>query len=122
VLYNRRLSVFVLLFVLFVGVGFAADAHQSEIDHLLRYVEGTNCKYERNGAQYTGKEAARHMRKKAEHFKDKISTAEDFIALSATKSEVSGKPYMIHCPEQPVIRSRDWLLRELSRFRQKQSF
>lgn len=118
-LYSRILSVFVLWFLLFVGVGFAADAHQSEIDYLLRYVEGTNCTYERNGAQYTGKEAARHMRKKAEYFKDKIMTAEDFIALSATQSEVSGKPYTIHCPGQPVIHSRDWLLRELGRFRQK---
>lgn len=118
-LYTRRLSIFVLWFLLFEGVCFAADVHQSEIDHLLRYVESTNCRYERNGTQYAGKEAAQHMRKKAEYFKDKISTAEDFIALSATKSEITGKSYKIHCPGQPTFHSRDWLLRELSRFRQK---
>jgi len=40
---------------------------------------------------HSGKEAAEHIRKKYAHFKDQIATAEDFIALSATKSELSGK-------------------------------
>jgi hypothetical protein len=111
--------VLAILILMYSSLCFAADVQQSEINHLLQYVEKTDCKYERNGTKYSGTEAAVHMQKKYSYFKDKIHSTEEFIMYSATKSEVSGKPYTVHCPGQPAINSRDWLLKELSRFRQK---
>ncbi len=108
-----------VLILIFTSPCFAADVQQTEINHLLQYVEKTGCTYERNGTKYSGKEAAVHMQEKYMYFKNKIHSTEDFIAYSATKSEMSGEPYKIHCPGQPVLNSRDWLLKELSRFRQK---
>ncbi|KAF0158702.1 MAG: hypothetical protein FD159_971 [Syntrophaceae bacterium] len=108
-----------ILILMFSGLCFAADVQQSEINHLLQYIERTNCKQERNGTEYSGAEAVAHVQKKYAYFKDKIHGTEEFIMYSATKSEVSGKPYTVHCPGQPAINSRDWLLKELSRFRQK---
>ena len=35
---------------------------QREIDHLMQFVENTECQYERNGKFHTGKEAAEHIR------------------------------------------------------------
>jgi hypothetical protein len=116
---NFMKSVLAVVILIFTSSCFAADAGQSEIDHLLQYVENTNCKYERNGTKYSGRDAAAHIKKKYAYFKDKIDSTEDFIEYSAAKSEMSGKPYTIFCPGQPVINSRDWLLRELNRFRQK---
>ncbi|WP_161635439.1 DUF5329 family protein [Methylomicrobium lacus] len=67
---------------------------------------------------HSGKEAAEHIRKKYAHFKDQIATAEDFIALSATKSELSGKKYRVFCAGEKVQDSERWLLGELKSYRQ----
>jgi hypothetical protein len=90
---------------------------QDEINHLLRYVESTQCSYERNGSEYKGVDAVKHITKKYNYFKDKIKTTEDFIKLSATKSTMSGKFYSIHCNGKAPVKSQDWLLQELARYR-----
>tara|TARA_R110000868_G_scaffold364037_5_gene626813 strand:- start:100218 stop:100541 length:324 start_codon:yes stop_codon:yes gene_type:complete len=93
---------------------------QDEINHLLRFVASTDCKYERNGTIHNGKEAAEHIRKKYEYFSDDIESAEDFIKYSATKSKMSGKYYKIHCRSEATMKSQDWLLSELQVYRQAQ--
>jgi hypothetical protein len=97
-----------------------ATANTQEIHHLLRFVETTQCKYERNGKQQNGVDAVAHIKKKYDYFEDDIDTAEDFIELSATKSTMSGKAYKVHCPDEDVITSKKWLLDELAAFRKKQ--
>ena len=92
-------------------------ASTDEINHLLSYVESTECKYERNGTMHTGAEAAEHINKKYEYYQDDIKTTEDFIKYSATKSKMSGKYYKIHCAEKTAVKSKDWLLSELKRYR-----
>jgi hypothetical protein len=109
-------------FIFLLSIGFAATAQAAtavaEIAPLLQFVERTQCRYERNGEMHSGKEAAEHIRKKYAHFKDEITTAEDFIALSATKSEMSGKKYRVFCRDKKVQDSDRWLLEELKRYRQ----
>jgi len=92
---------------------------QSEIDHLLTYVKTTQCKYIRNGSEHSGVDAAAHIKKKYDYFKDDIKSAEDFIRLSATKSTMTGSKYYIQCPNSPKVESGKWLLAELKRFRAK---
>jgi len=88
-----------------------------EIEHLLQFVKTTSCQYERNGTVHNGEEAVAHIRKKYRYFKDDIESAEDFIKYSATKSKMSGKYYQVHCDNLPALNSRDWLLKELARYR-----
>jgi len=95
----------------------SANGMKSEIDHLLSYVEMTVCQYERNGSVHSGRDAAEHIKKKYDYFKDEITSTEKFIELSATKSTMSGKYYLIHCPGKPAVRSQDWLLDELKIYR-----
>ena len=90
----------------------------NEIRHILSFVENTKCLFERNGTLYEGQDATTHIIKKYNYFKDEIDNTEKFIELSATKSTMSGKYYLIHCPDKESIRSRDWLYKELLRFRQ----
>jgi len=91
----------------------------SEIKHLLDYVKKTECTYIRNGSEHNGMDAAAHIKKKYDYFnnKGKIKTAEDFIRLSATKSTMSGRKYMISCPDQAKVESGKWLQAELKRYR-----
>ena len=54
-----------------------------------------DAKFIRNGSEYTWKEAAAHLRMKLNNIGDKVRTADDFIKLCASKSYLSGKPYII---------------------------
>ena len=57
------------------------------------------------------------VRRKYKYFLDEISSTEEFIELSATRSTMSSKPYEVHCPGEPPMKSADWLLAELEAFR-----
>ena len=96
----------------------SAASMDDEIKHLLAYVGQTQCQYDRNGTLHSGQEAVAHIQKKFDYFKDDIHTTEDFVKYSATKSKMSGKYYHILCPGKDKVRSQDWLLAELKRYRQ----
>jgi hypothetical protein len=90
-----------------------------EVAHLLQFVENSSCRINRNGSFHHGDEAAAHIRKKYDHFRRKIRTTEQFIEHSASKSTMSGKYYTVFCDGQKPIRTRDWLLRELKKYRRQ---
>jgi hypothetical protein len=89
------------------------------IAHLLKYVEQSQCTFIRNGKEHSPSEAVAHMKRKYEHFKKKIKTAEDFIRLTASKSMISGKPYLIKTKEGETVPSKDWFLNALSQYRKE---
>ena len=90
---------------------------QMETQHLLNFIKTTQCKYERNGTLHNGMEALQHIKKKYEYYRDDIHSSEDFIKYSATKSQMSGKKYRIHCPGQAIQNSSVWLTGELKKYR-----
>lgn len=96
----------------------AADSLSTEVDRLLADVEGSKCIFIRNGKEHSAADAAAHMRKKRDHFRDQIRTAEDFIRLAGTKSELTGRPYLIRCGGNKPQPTAAWLTRELAKHRQ----
>lgn len=89
-----------------------------EIEHLLEFIENSDCTFIRNGKAHDTENGLEHIEKKYEHFKKKIKTAEDFISHSASGSLISGKPYIVDCPNaKGRIKSSNWLLKELAHFR-----
>jgi len=97
----------------------AADpgpAAQAEIDHLLRFVAASPCTFVRNGIAHPAPEARKHLSEKLRAARSRISTAEDFIRGIASKSSMSGEPYLIRCDNQSVP-AGVWLSDELRRFR-----
>jgi len=92
---------------------------QPEVAHLLSFVRSSPCTINRNGTTHQGEEAAAHIRKKYDYYRDKITTTEQFIEYSASKSTMSGKYYTVHCDGQEPIRTQDWLLQELEEYRNK---
>lgn len=108
----------ILLFVVLPAAVFAEGGRmQTEIEHLLKYIGTSDCVFERNEKEYGREEAVKHIAGKYDYFKADIDSAEKFIELCASKSLISGKPYLIHCPGKPPVESRLWLLEELERFR-----
>ncbi|MBU0991280.1 MAG: DUF5329 domain-containing protein [Proteobacteria bacterium] len=118
---NTRImsALFILaLFILTPLLSVADEACQKEINHLLSFVGSTGCQFERNGVLYTGTEAVKHIRKKYDYFKNKISTAEQFIEYCATGSTVSGMKYHVICRDNNSSESGKWLMEELLLYRQ----
>ena len=111
----------VLTLVLF-SASIMADvlpATQLEIDHLLNFIRNSSCIIDRNGKTYAAVKAISHIEKKYAYFEDEIETSEDFIELSASKSTMSGKYYMVHCGDEEQIRTREWLMQELKGLREQ---
>ncbi len=90
----------------------------AEIDHLLAFVEGSECLFLRNGDVHEPADAAKHIRRKYDHFKKKIDTTDEFIRRSATGSLMSGRPYKVECPPGSEVQlTAEWLRAELARYR-----
>lgn len=106
-----------LSLVLLLSSSFILADTQKEINHLLDFVEQTDCRYNRNGTIHNGAEARVHIQKKYDYYQDKIKTAEDFIEYSATKSMISGRKYTINCANEAEQFSHDWLINELTQYR-----
>ena len=89
-----------------------------EIDHLLAYIDTSDCAFIRNGKRHDSREAGTHIRRKYDHIKNRVSSAEDFIRYAATRSSVSGRPYLVICDNEEMT-TAEWLARELDRFRSR---
>jgi len=110
------------LMILALSVPVSAADRQTEdldttIQHLITYVRESDVTFERNISRHDSVEAAAHIEKKYQHFKDKIDTPEQFIELCANASMVTGKQYLIINEQGDEIPSGDWLNAELVRYR-----
>jgi hypothetical protein len=94
---------------------------KAEVEHLLEFVVQSDCIMVRNGEEHAGEKAVSHIQVKYDYFKEKITTTEEFIEYSATKSTMSGKYYTVRCPGQEEMRTQDWLMEELTTFREKRA-
>ena len=108
-----------LVMALFMtGLPATASSPGEEIEHLLDFIAASTCVFIRNGVAYDGAEAAAHVKDKYEYYRRDIHSAEDFIARAASRSELSGKPYLVRCGADTVP-AADWLARELTIFRRQ---
>ena len=108
----------VLLLNLAGNILHAAPSTEQEIRHLLNFIASSDCTFIRNDTAYPASEASTHIERKYNYVQSKVKTAEDFIRLAATQSSQSGDPYRINCAGQEIL-SKDWLLMELDRYREK---
>lgn len=118
----RILIVIKLTFGLLVANIVHADvpAEQvKEVSHLLDFVKNSGCIINRNGTDHPAEKGISHIEKKYDYFRDDISSTEEFIEYSATKSTMSGDYYQVSCPDKETIRTQDWLMEELKRFRRE---
>ena len=114
-------SILVTSFVvlaLFSGVVKAQDTDEKrKIDFLISSIENIKgAKFIRNGTEHDGKEAADHLRSKLKRAGGKVQTAEDFIRLCASKSFISGKPYMIRTSDGETINSEQYFREKLKEY------
>jgi hypothetical protein len=113
---SRPLLTFVLLFT-FAAQTLARESLDQTIDYLIDYVAKSDATFIRNGVSHTPAEAVAHIKAKYDHFKGEIKTPEDFIRLSASKSLLTGKPYLVHTPDGKETHLDAWLTEALKTHR-----
>jgi hypothetical protein len=92
-------------------------SESAKIERLLSAIESAKDDvFMRNGAEYSGKEAADHLRAKWNAVGDKIATAEDFIDQIAAKSSLSGEPYRVRVANGAEIPAGAYLREKLAHF------
>ncbi len=97
-------------------------SEQELIDQLIQEVGQMNdVTFIRNGSDHDAKEAADHLRQKMHYFEGEIHTADDFIRLCATHSELSGLPYKVREADGTVRDSAPFLHDLLLKLRQQVS-
>jgi len=108
-----------LLLTLFLGTASAiSDLESRRIDYLIAAVEQLRgAKFVRNGKEYDGKQAAEHLRLKRKNTESRVQSAEDFIRVCATKSYLSGKPYLIRFSDGRQVPSSEFFQKLLSEYR-----
>jgi len=104
----------------FVGrVKAESDSTQQTIQFLIGTVSHSNLVFVRNGKSYNSTEAAEHIREKYDYFRSRIETPQDFIRLCASKSLLSGKPYLV-VTAQSTIPTAKWLEQKLAEYLETQ--
>ncbi len=97
------------------------EAARREIVGLIGALDGSSCRFQRNGSWHDAAEARAHLQRKYDYLlrKDKVDTAEQFIERAASQSSMSGKPYRIACPGQPEQTAAVWFTARLAALRQR---
>lgn len=96
-----------------------ASHEEDKIMYLIEELRQSPYSFERNGEVHKSTRAAQHLMMKYYRAKDRISTAEDFIKMVATKSNKTGREYQVifderhKYPSNVVLRSELAKLNEL---------
>ena len=111
-------SAFLFLVLLWSGLAPAqapATATTREIEQLFSVLEKSNCQFYRNGSWYSAQKASAHLRRKYDYLlkHDRVTSTESFIELAASRSSMSGKPYLVKCGNAEPVESRDWFSKKL---------
>jgi hypothetical protein len=97
-------------------VGAQDNIEKKKIDFLISSVENLKgATFIRNGSEYDGKKAAGHLRMKLQNALV-VDTADDFIKLCASKSSITGEPYMIRLPDGKTIKSEEYFREKLKEY------
>jgi len=94
---------------------------QREIAQLIGSLDGSQCRFQRNGSWHDAAEARAHLQRKYDYLlkKDKVDSAEQFIERAASQSSMSGKPYRIQCPGQAEQTAAAWFGTRLQALRER---
>ena len=78
------------------------------IEILLVKIESSDIVFIRNGSEYSPKEAADHLRSKLNETNGQIKTLDAFIKNIASKSSMSGKPYLVKLKNGNILTAEKW--------------
>ena len=113
---RRSLLLFALVALMQAALAGVPPAEQARIDRLIGFVGSqADAQFIRNGAAYSGKDAASFLRGKLDKIGEHVGTAQQFIEQIASKSSTSGQAYLIRFADGRVVTAAEFLGSELRR-------
>ena len=120
--FMRQLLVSALAVLLTGAIAFGFDSQtKAEIDELIAFVRTSDVRFIRNGSEYSAAEGADHLAVKLARAGDRVKTTDDFINGIASKSYLSGKPYLVKFADGRTQPTGDWLRAHLGRDAEEQA-
>ena len=114
----RQLLVSIFICMLTAAIALALDSQtKAEINGLISYVGTSGVRFIRNGTEYSAAEGAQHLRDKLARAGNRVKTTEDFINGIASKSYLSGKPYLVKFADGHTQPTGEWLKAHLAETR-----
>ncbi len=96
----------------------APNTQSPDIDALIaRVAQAHDVVFIRNGSDHTAVEAAAHLQRKLSAAHGRITTAEQFIDILATRSSWTGKAYRVRFADGREVESAVWLRQLLHEIR-----
>jgi hypothetical protein len=86
---------------------------QAEVECLLNAVANSECEFYRNGEWFDSHRASAHLRDKH----NALIAGGHFVDEVATKSSLSGRPYLMRCASGEPVGTNQWLREVLERYR-----
>ena len=116
--FMRQLFASIFTLLLTAAIALALDPQtKAEIDELISFVQTSGVRFIRNGTEYSAAEGAQHLRDKLAKAGDRVKTTDDFIAGIASRSYISGKPYLVKFADGHTQPTGDWLRAHLAEVR-----
>ncbi len=114
------LSVLAVL-VFLPAILFAREAREeARIEFLIHGVESsTGIKFIRNGSEYDGAAAAKHLRMKVNYGGSRIKTAEEFVKYCASESSLTHRKYSIRLADGTTMDAATYFTEQLRKFDEK---
>ncbi len=94
--------------------GDTAARERERIHALLDALERSGLEFIRNGFTHTAREARAHLEMKLDRAGGRVTTAEQFIRHCATRSSLSGRPYLVRLADGSTVHAADWLRARLA--------
>ncbi|KAF1687540.1 hypothetical protein B1992_02420 [Pseudoxanthomonas broegbernensis] len=93
-----------------------AGAADAEIRALIGQLEGSACRFQRNGRWHDARQAQAHLLRKydAARRRGLSPDAEAFIEHAASRSSLSGRAYRVACPGQAERNAGEWFAERLA--------
>lgn len=104
----RQTTLFLTL-LLSVAAWAAPRTEAERIQDAIKAIETAKITFVRNGDEHSPAAAADHLRSKVKRAGDKVKTFDEFVDHLATKSSMSGKPYMVKLENGTLVPSALWL-------------
>ncbi len=114
---NIFVALLVLLSLVAVRVCAQDLSETAKIQYLIASVEALEGgKFIRNGHEYDARAASSHLRLKLKAAGNKVKTAEDFIEFCASRSSITGEPYLIRLADGTTVKSEIFFRNKLKTF------
>ena len=93
--HSKVIAFIVATFFCFGAISENQPTERDKIEAALQRIGNSDLVFVRNGSEHTGKAAAEHLRSKLKQAGESVKTFDDFVDKVATKSSLSGKPYLV---------------------------